>query len=94
MRHLNLSKTSVEFNHCRNCIPETGRHPGCHATCEYYLKDRKEMDNQKSILFKESKYDTAIKSYKFQRIHELIVNGKIKPGKIKKTVSSRGDKLK
>lgn len=28
------------FEKCRRCTPQTGRKPGCHATCEHYAKAR------------------------------------------------------
>lgn len=33
---------------CYGCTPETGRYPGCHATCEEYKKERAKMDREKA----------------------------------------------
>lgn len=29
---------------CNGCTPETGRHSGCHSTCEKYIKERDEYE--------------------------------------------------
>ena len=29
---------------CYKCTPETGRHPGCHATCTRYKDERVQID--------------------------------------------------
>ena len=31
---------------CKDCVPPT-RHPGCHGTCEQYLKEKAEYEKQK-----------------------------------------------
>ena len=31
---------------CKNCVPPK-RHPGCHGTCEQYLKEKAEYERQK-----------------------------------------------
>lgn len=31
---------------CKNCVPHQ-RHPGCHGTCEQYLKEKAEYEKQK-----------------------------------------------
>ena len=31
---------------CKNCVPPQ-RHPGCHGTCEQYLKEKAEYEKQK-----------------------------------------------
>lgn len=31
---------------CKNCVPPK-RHPGCHSTCEQYLKEKTEYEKQK-----------------------------------------------
>jgi len=32
---------------CYGCTPETGRHVGCHGTCEMYIQEKAEYEAQK-----------------------------------------------
>ena len=36
-----------EIRCCRDCVPPK-RHPGCHATCEKYAKEKAEFEKHKS----------------------------------------------
>lgn len=40
------------FRKCMYCTPETGRHPGCHATCEYYSEDKAQVMAEKEMIRK------------------------------------------
>jgi hypothetical protein len=57
-----MSIDSSIDNDCQGCTPETGRHPGCHAKCEKYLKF---VEKNKEIKKKENEYRDRLK---FQRI--------------------------
>lgn len=44
---------------CKDCVPPT-RHPGCHAECSKYLKEKAKWEEQKSKAHKTvvlTKYD-------------------------------------
>lgn len=40
------------FESCKNCIPPV-RHPGCHHTCDNYIKSRLQLDKDKEVLQKQ-----------------------------------------
>ena len=40
------------FKKCMYCTPETGRHPGCHATCKHYAEDKAEDIAEKEMIRK------------------------------------------
>ena len=37
---------------CMYCTPETGRHPGCHDTCEHYAEDKAADEAEKEKIRK------------------------------------------
>lgn len=45
---------NVTVKSCKECTAETGRHSGCHSTCEVYKKFRAELDetNRKKVVYK------------------------------------------
>ena len=40
----------VQFDHCKMCTVETGRHPGCHSTCAYYIQDKRNREAELAII--------------------------------------------
>ena len=40
------------FKKCMYCTPETGRHPGCHDTCERYAEDKAKDEAEKKKIHK------------------------------------------
>lgn len=63
------------YESCKACTPETGRHPGCHSTCEKYQTERARHDELKN------KYMTDHKAEGY--FVESIKNGKAKRWKKK-----------
>ena len=51
--------------YCRGC---TEREPGCHDTCEKYLKAKEEREVQKQMIEESAKNDKQYSYYKYYKI--------------------------
>lgn len=49
---------------CKECKPPK-RHPGCHSTCESYLKSAEEAKQRRNIIQKEREQDYNFKCARF-----------------------------
>lgn len=49
-----MRKISEFFTVCKDCTAPD-RHPGCHDTCEYYLKEREKYEDAKKQEEREKK---------------------------------------
>ncbi len=59
----------VTFNCCKGCTVETGRHPGCHSTCAYYMETKKIRDAEiAAIQAEKNKYDEINQYLKHSKI--------------------------
>lgn len=48
---------------CRYCTTETGRKVGCHGTCEKYIKERAEHNQEKNRIFNEKVRNNVMVGY-------------------------------
>lgn len=56
---------------CKTCTVDTGRHVGCHGTCEPYIIWHNNLRSIKEAYKKENDIDKAVTSLKDKRIKSL-----------------------
>jgi len=52
---------------CRYCVAPK-RHPGCHSTCEEYLKQSKENNEKMEMIRKEKSKNVTLTTYDFDKL--------------------------
>lgn len=60
---------------CRYCTPPE-RHPGCHATCEEYLREKKKYDYDKREMSDKKKIAYDMDSYEIGRFDRITKKNK------------------
>lgn len=59
----------IKFDCCKGCTVETGRYPGCHSTCAYYIETKKSRDVEVAII--------KAKKNKYSELNSYLRNSKV-----------------
>lgn len=60
----------VQIDCCRQCTAETGRHLGCHSTCEKYIKQKSEYDTEHRNIRELKEKNNKYRRYIIDRINK------------------------
>ena len=72
-----LFDKNAAINCCKGCTTETGRHIGCHSTCEKYQEQAKKRQENKKEAERIVRRNEVIKSMQSQRNKRILAyNGK------------------
>lgn len=64
---------------CKNCVKETGRHPGCHSQCKKYKNYRANLDEKNEQVRKARAdiYEPAIRKHTKKMRMKGAKNGEV-----------------
>ena len=60
---------------CKGCTADTGRHAGCHSSCEGYISWKNEHEQQMSTVRKQREFDEVYYSGAARRNSQLKQKG-------------------
>ncbi len=76
---------TIKNNPCFNCTFETGRHIGCHSTCEKYINANSEHTKLKQSIREQMKAEMDVCEQKIESIKRAKRNGGYKSNVFRQT---------